>query len=140
MKLKRDFKSLNTINLDLSEEINDAVKLIAKDIKNGIQSKAQFGKGFKPNAQATEDGKGFNHPLKNTGLMMDNAKMQISKATKSKLEGTLQPNSKRIDVGFYNQEGTNRIPSRPWFGVSEAAERKILTSMREKIKREVDKL
>jgi len=137
--IEKDF-DLKKLDLDLSKQINWAIKLIAKDIENGIDAGAQFGKRFKPNAKSTADRKGFNHPLKDTGLMKDQKRMIKRIATKANPTGELLPNAKRIDIGFYNQAGTNTIPSRPWFGISSDAERKIITKMTEELKRRINRI
>jgi len=138
--MERNFGDLGRLNLDLSAEINNGIRIIAKDIQNGIEGGGQFGKRFKGNAPATIKKKGFNHPLKETGLMMDAKRMIKRKASKTKQVGELIPNEKRIDIGYYNQAGTNRIPSRPWFGISDDAERKILTAVEERISKRIDRL
>lgn len=137
--IEKDF-DLKKLDLDLSKQINWAIKLIARDIENGIDAGTQFGRRFKPNAPSTIKEKGFNHPLKDTGLMKDQKKMIKKIATKVKPIGELAPNAKRIDIGAYNQAGTNTIPSRPWFGISSDAENKIIRKMTEEIKRRIDRI
>ena len=138
--IDRNFKNLNSPNFDLYKQINEGIKLIAKDIQNGIQAGAQFGRGFIRNAPSTIEKKGFDHPLRETGLMMDAERMIKVKATKANLVGELMPNVKRVDIGFKNQFGKGRVPARPWFGISQAAERKILTSVKEHMIKEIDRL
>jgi len=140
IKVERKFKSLDlAIPGDFHEEINEGIKLIAKDIDNGIESGAQFGRKFKRNAASTIKAKGFDHPLKDTGLMMDKNMMARTKATKRKQEGTLRPNSERVYIGYYHNEGDG-VPLRPWFGISQDAERKILTMFKNRIGRAIKRL
>lgn len=140
VKMERNFGNLGKLKLDLSAEINEGIDTIAKDIQNGIEGGGQFGRRFKRNAKSTIRKKGFDHPLKETGLMMNAKKMIKRKATKTKQLGGLIPNEERIDIGYYNQYGTGDIPSRPWFGISDESERKIIKAMEERIKRNVDRL
>jgi|TARA_R100001530_G_C4302047_1_gene150723 hypothetical protein len=139
IRVEKNF-NLNKMDFNLSKQINWAVDLIARDIESGIDRGGQFGKRFKPNAKSTERKKGFNHPLKDTGLMKDQKQMVKVDATKGSPTGKLMPNEKRIDIGFYNQAGTNTIPSRPWFGISSTAERKIMKEMENQINRRIDRL
>jgi len=138
LKVSKDF-DLNKFRLDLSEELKDGINMVARDIEHGIDRGSQFGKPFKKNAISTIRLKGFDHPLKETGLMKNKNKM-IKRFYKKADEqiGELLPNEKRIDIGYWNQEGTNKIPSRPWFGISEDAERKVVTKIEEKIKKQIE--
>jgi len=140
LKVDKNF-DLSKFKLDLSEEIKDGINLIARDIEHGIDGGAQFGKQFKRNAISTIKRKGFDHPLKETGLMKNKNKMikRFYKKTDEQI-GELLPNEKRIDIGYWNQTGTKKIPSRPWFGISEDAERKTMTAIEDKIKRQIDYL
>ena len=140
IKFERNFKPLDrVIPADLHEQINKGIDLIAKDIQNGIEGGAQFGKRFTPNSPTTEKSKGFNHPLKATGLMMDKDRMIKTRATKQKQEGTLRPNEERIDIGFYHNEGKG-VPLRPWFGISADAERKVMTKIEKSFDRAINRL
>lgn len=140
IEVERNFESLDlAIPGDFHKEINKAIKLIAKDIDNGIEAGGQFGRKFKRNAASTIKAKGFDHPLKATGLMMDKDSMARTKATKNKQEGILRPNSERADIGFYHNEGKG-VPLRPWFGISQDVERKIITMFEDRIGRAIKRL
>ena len=135
INIEQKFGDLSKIAKDLSGEINKAIEIVAKDIENGVERGGQFGRAFKRNHPITIENKGFDHPLKETGLMMNHKKMKHIKATPSKQEAQLAPNSKRIDIAFKNDRGTKRIPSRPFWGISDAAERKIMEMMKKEIDR-----
>ena len=136
MSVQANF-NLNRIKLDLTDELNDGLDIIAKDIESGIKRGAQFNKPFKRNAEKTVKKKGFDHPLKHTELMMDAKKMIKDRARKSRQEAILMPNERRQDIAAWNQEGTDHIPPRPFFGISKDAERKIILNAKQKIEREV---
>ena len=140
----RDKRSVNLPLLprgffDLSSELNEAVEITAMDIQRGIEKGGQFGIAFKRNAPSTIAKKGFDHPLKETGLMMDSGKMTKVKAKKgvpgAGQQAKLGPNRKRWDVAAYNDEGTDDIPARPFWGVSNAAEKTILKMVMDSIDR-----
>jgi len=140
IKFERKFKPLDrVIPADLHKEINVGIDLIAKDIQNGIEGGGQFGRKFNRNAESTIKSKGFDHPLKATGLMMDKDKMIKTRATKQKQEGTLRPNADRIDIGLYHNEGKG-VPLRPWFGISQDAERKVMTKIKGSFDRAIDRI
>ena len=140
IKLERNFKPLDrVIPADLHKEINVGIDLIAKDIQNGIEGGGQFGRKFDRNAESTIKSKGFDHPLKATGLMMDKDRMIKTRATKQKQEGTLRPNADRIDIGLYHNEGKG-VPLRPWFGISQDAERKVMTKIKGSFDRAIDRI
>jgi len=125
MKVIKNF-DLDNITLDLSKELNDAVDVIALDIQRGIEKKRQFGKKFAKNADSTIRKKGFDHPLYDTGLMFNADAMIKTKATPVKQQATLSPNEKRIDIAFWNDSGTDTIPARHFWGISQKAEKEIL--------------
>lgn len=125
VKVKRNF-NLNNIKLDFHKELNKGIRIIADDIELGIHKGSQFGKGFKRNAKSTIKKKGFDHPLKDTGLMMDSGKMVKTKATRTHQVAVLAPNEKRTDIGFWNDRGTATIPARPFWGISKKADKHIM--------------
>ena len=136
MKVKKNF-NLNNIKLDFSKELNEGIDVIALDIQRGIEKGSQFGKTFKKNKPSTIKRKGFDHPLKNTGLMMDANRMIKTKARRSRQMATLTPNIKRIDIGYWNDSGTDTIPARPFFGISEKAEREIMVRVTARLHQEL---
>ena len=131
-KVSKTF-NLKKIKLDLSDELNDGIKVISKDIEYGIDKGVQFNKPFKRNAPSTIKKKGFDKPLEETGLMKDASKMIVSKATTKKQESSLLPNSKRIKIASYNQE------DREFWGISDNAERKVITMVKNKIRKNIKK-
>ena len=135
-KMTKTFNWKN-IKFDLSEELNDGRDLIAKNIQHGIERGAQFNKPLKRNAPATVKKKGFDHPLKETGLLMDSKKMIKQDATKTRQIATLLPNERRIDIAYWHNEGEGN-PKREHWGISKDAERKIMTMMKNKIKKILD--
>ena len=56
-KVSKNF-NLKKIKLDLSEELNDGIDIIARDIEKGIDRGAQFNKPFKRNVDSTIKKKG----------------------------------------------------------------------------------
>ena len=136
MKIRRNF-NLNKIKLDLSKVLNTGIKIISSDIQQGIERGSQFGRAFVPNAPSTVKKKGFNHPLKHTGLMMNAGKMIKGKATRNKQTATLSPHERRIDIAFWNDQGTDNIPARPFWGISEKAEKNILKMAEQEIETEL---
>ena len=111
--------NLNNIQLDFSDDLNKGIDIVALDIEKGINSGGQFGKAFKRNAEKTIKRKGFDHPLKETGLMMDSSRMIKQKATRKNQVATLLPHKDRIDIGFWNDQGTDTIPRRHFWGISD---------------------
>jgi len=135
-KMTKSFNWKN-IKFDLAPELNDGRDLIAKNIQNGIERGAQFNKNFKLNAESTIKKKGFDHPLKETGLLMNSRKMIKTDATKTRQIATLLPNERRIDIAYWHNEGDG-VPQREHWGISEDAERKTMTIMKNKIKKILD--
>ena len=129
--------NLNNIKLDFSKELNEGMDVIALDIEKGIARGSQFGKPFKRNAPATIKKKGFDHPLKHKGLMMDSGKMIKTKARRSRQVAIVSPNEDRVDIGFWNDRGTARIPSRPFWGISQKADREIMIRVKARIHQEL---
>ena len=136
IKVKRDF-NLNNIKLDFSKQLNKGLDVIALDIQKGIEKGSQFGKPFKRNAESTIKKKGFDHPLKENGLMMDSGKMVKTKATHEHQVAVLAPNESRTDIGFWNDRGTSTIPARQFWGISEKANRHIMKSIEYEIIKEL---
>jgi hypothetical protein len=132
MKITKDF-DLGRVSLDLSKELNDGIDIIADDINKGIEEKQQFGKAFPDNAESTEKKKGFNHPLKDTGLMKDPDRMIKKKATRTRQVAELYPNERRANIAYWNQNGTDRIPRRPFWGISEDAKKRIFRLVERRI-------
>ena len=132
--MERNF-SFKNLNLDLHRELNDSIVIVAKNIEHGIKIKKQFGQPFQPNAESTELRKGFNHRLKDTGLMMDSRSMQFTFATKRNQVATLLPKSDRIDAAFYNHFGTDKIPETPFWGISKRASLLAFKKIEELIER-----
>jgi hypothetical protein len=139
INIERNFGDLSKIAKDLSDELNKGIKIVAKDIEQGIEGGGQFGRRFKRNHPITIENKGFDHPLKETGLMMNHNKMKYVKATKSKQVAQLAPNSERVDIAYNNDRGTKKIPSRPFWGISDEAENKVMLMMEKEITRRIDR-
>lgn len=146
VKVKKDF-NLNRIKCDFSKELNEGIDVIALNIQKGIEKGSQFGKPFERNKQSTIDKKGFDHPLKEKGYMMDSGKMIKTKAKRMKQTAILTPGNKmrgkgknrisNIDVAYYNDKGTNTIPARPFWGISEKAENEIMLRVKARIHQEL---
>ena len=134
---------LRKISLDLSDIINKAIKLVGRDIRLGIERGVVAGSVFAPNAPSTlkikaSKGQGAK-PLEATGLLKDDKRMQRTKATKANQVATLLPNSERVDISFWNDQGTKTIPARKHWGISDDAENKIITLARNTIKKNIKK-
>lgn len=136
MKINKNF-NLKNIKLDLHNELNDGLDVIADDIQKGIQQGRQFGAPFIRNADSTIKKKGFDHPLKETGLMMNPNKMIKRKASRGRQIAKLYPNEERTDIAYWNHEGTDDIPARPFWGISKDAEKRILAKVDQEIEREL---
>lgn len=136
VKIEKHFNLAN-IKLDFSKELNEGIDVIALDIQKGIERGSQFGKSFKRNAPATIRRKGFDHPLKEKGIMMDSGRMMKTKAKSSYQVAKLVPNVERIDIAHWNQEGTDTIPARPFWGISNKAEREIMIRAKARIHQEL---
>lgn len=131
--------NLKNIKFDFSKELNEGIDVVATDIEKGIQKGIQFGKPFKRNAEKTIKRKGFDHPLKDTGLMMNPNQMIKGKASINRQISTLLPNEDRIDIGYWNDRGTDRIPRRHFWGISKNAEKIIMTKMAARMDQELRK-
>jgi hypothetical protein len=140
VKVNRNF-NLNNIKLDLHRELNKGLDIIALDIQKGIEKGSQFGKPFKRNAKSTIKKKGFDHPLKHTGLMMNSGKMARTKATRNNQVAVLTPHESRVDIAFYNDSGSGYAgpgpPARPFWGISSKAEKEIMRHIEGSIAREI---
>lgn len=136
IRMKKNF-NLSKIRLDFSKTLNTGIRIVASDINQGIGRGSQFGKPFKRNAESTIKKKGFDHPLKDTGLMMDISQMGIGKAGYANQRAYLLPNEDRVDIGFWNDQGTNKIPARPFWGISQKAEKNIMAMAMAHIKTEI---
>ena len=138
MNIRKNF-NLNKIDMDFSPQLNKGIDIIALDIQKGIEQGSQFGRAFKRNAPRTILKKGFDHPLKETGLMMDSGRMTKQKARRNEQRAILTPDNDRIDIAFWNDTGTPRIPARPFWGISEKAENEIFTRVIAHIDKEIKK-
>jgi len=136
MSISKNF-NLNNIKFDLSKELNNSIDIVALDIKKGIEKGVQFEVPFKRNAPMTIKKKGFDHPLKETGLMMNETKMIKGKASQNNQIATLLPNEKRIDIALWNDRGTDDIPARPFWGISKKVENEIIKRIEGKIEQEI---
>jgi hypothetical protein len=136
VKVNKNF-NLNNIKLDLHRELNKGLDIIALDIQKGIERGSQFGRPFKRNAESTIKRKGFDHPLKHTGLMMNSGKMARTPATREHPVAVLTPHEDRVDIGYWNDSGTATIPARPFFGISNKAEKELMQHVEFRITREI---
>lgn len=136
MDITKNF-NLKNISLDLSREMNVSIDYIASDIEQGIDQGRQFGKNFLPNAEKTVKKKGFNHPLKETGIMKNANKMDKTRAKEYDKAAILAPSEENLDKVAYNNYGTDTIPARQFWGISEDAEKKSLAFAEQKIEREL---
>ena len=139
LKVTKNF-DLSKLKIDLSQELNVGIKLIQSNIAEGIHKGGNFGRAFQRNAESTIKRKGFDHPLRETGLMMNPTSMMVSKASRSRQRATLLPNENRITIAYWNQNGTATIPSRFFWGISEHTENRIMNFVEKKIDRLIDAL
>ena len=139
LDIKKNF-DLNKLSFDYTETLNKGIYIIAKDIESGIEQGAQFNRPFKRNAKKTITKKGFDHPLKETGLMMNSKQMVKTKATKQRKIAILAPNDDRVDIAAWNDQGTDRIPSRPFWGISQDSENKIMLQLKKDIDKKFRKI
>jgi len=138
VKLEKHFNLAN-IKLDFSKELNEGIDVIALDIQKGIERGSQFGKAFKRNAKSTIKKKGFDHPLKEKGIMMDSGQMVKTRAQRNYQVAKLIPHIERVDIAHWNQEGTATIPARPFWGISSKAEREIMIRAKARIHQELSR-
>ena len=70
MNVTKNF-DLSKMNFKLTDELNRGIDMVAVDIEDGINKGSQFGKPFQRNAELTIKKKGYDWPLKQSGLMKD---------------------------------------------------------------------
>lgn len=107
----------------LNKDVQSIAELIRDDVKENIFSQRKVPSGkLKDNAFSTIRKKGFNAPLIDTGLLYDSIAMnEVSDGYEIFVTGN------RKDIALYNQNGTNRIPARPFFGIRTAIKKTIQT-------------
>ena len=110
---------------DMSELLNRGVSKVLANVIAGIQRGGQFGQRFAPNALSTVKKKGFNKPLVDKGSWIKRSNFTIKKATKQNQAATLILPEGTEDYASYNHSGTDKIPARPWWGVSKEVETEI---------------
>jgi len=115
------------LRIDLSRALNKSIDIILRDIVNGINRGTQFRHRFKPNAPSTIAQKGHDKVLVGEKRSWETeANFIVEHATPAKQESSVTLPEGTEDYALYNQTGTRRgIPSRPWWGISQKAQRQI---------------
>ena len=114
------------MRIDLSRALNKSIDIILRDVVNGIDRGTQFGRRWKKNAQVTIDRKGHDKVLVGENRSWESeGNYKVSRATPTNQEASVTLPEGTEDYALYNQKGTNRIPSRPFWGISEKAQRVI---------------
>lgn len=137
-KMTKSFNYKN-IKFNFSDDLNKSINIVARDIENGILRGAQFNQRFKPNAESTLKQKQGNKPLIDKGIMHKAKDMQKEKATKQKQVATLLPVNGRVDIAFWNDQGTKNIPARPFWGISKRSEEDIIDRMEKRVRKIIKK-
>lgn len=147
LNVAKDF-DLRKITLDLSDELNKGIDVIALDIQQGIERKEQFGKPIPENEESTlkiKRRRGWGeHPLiAGKKLLYDHKKMSKTKARKTEQRAILAPHDDRVDIAKWLQidgvETKHGIKHYEFWGISEKAEKEIMTSVSAAISKEVDR-
>ena len=138
-KITKNF-DLRKIKLDLHRELNQGIKIIADDIERGIDNGSQFQKFFPDIETKTADRKGHNQPLIDKKILKDASKMKKTEATTAKQEATLLPAKEREDIAFWNHFGTDNIPARPFWGISDRAFNRVLKIAENTVRKNVDRI
>lgn len=122
--LERDLtKFVKTKEQQLNKDVKSIAELIRDDIKDNIFNARKVPSGkLQKNAKSTIAKKGFNAPLIETGKLHDSVIVQpVSDGYEILIDGN------RKEIAVYNQQGTNRIPARPFFGIRTAIKKTIQT-------------
>lgn len=162
MVLQRKFDLSNFSKVDLSQEINRAADIIKSDIQKHIwdedridgggshyplanstviqkaRKKGKLSTGTRTARQQLSAGASPEHVLIDTGNLYTNQKIQRASKARQRAEITIGPT--RAQIGVWLQEGTEKMPERPFFGISQAAEKKVETMIVGAILREINRL
>lgn len=127
--------------LDLSNELNKSADIVVKDIIDGVKRGSQFHKSFTPNAESTIKQKETSEPLiAQKKKFISKNTYKITKATKTKQSASIEiDDPTTAKIAAYNHIGTKKIPSRPFYGISETAGMKIDNMIEEEINKWADK-
>jgi len=110
-------------NFEVSEtKLQYIANLIRSDIEDNIRRSLDYQKSsLKSNSPSTIKIKGFNRPLYNTGELASSVISQ--KVDNSTFNIFISEN--RSSIASYLHFGTNKIPPRPFFGISPQADSQI---------------
>jgi hypothetical protein len=139
------------INMDLSKELNLSGSMIIKDMvdknRKGLSYNGEKLEPLNPKTIKRKRAKGRSNPsraLYDSGLMIGRGSAKktggrglfLSKrASKTKQEAVISFAKDRHQIGIYHNEGTNKLPKREWFGVSDKVEKDILRMIELRIDR-----
>lgn len=118
-ELVQEVKSFSDVNPSQLKEIAEAVKLgIERNIAN---AQKYTGGPVSPLALSTIRQKGFSRPLFLTGALLNSVELTQTNANAF----NVFISSNRSEIASYLNYGTNKMPSRQFFGISEAVLRAI---------------
>lgn len=115
----QDIRKFSTVN-------PSQLKRIAEAVKEGIEKNISTGQKFSggnvaPLKQSTITKKGFSRPLFETGQLLNS--VQMNQISENAYDVFISSN--RSVIASYLNFGTERIPERPFFGVSSAVQKRI---------------
>lgn len=137
---------LSKIVLDLSPEINRAATVIKRDIQEHIANEERIdGKGKQAPLSAltvaAKTAKGGAAALHANDILIETENLwrnqRIDKATTAKQSAEITVGPTREEIATYLQDGTERMPARPFFGISDKGEASILRMVELAIERKL---
>lgn len=132
--------------IDLSDVLAESGKIVAQEIRGSVKrgESADEGVSLQINAPSTIKQKvrlsGESKPLVakyKTLISPNNYKIESdSKSAKITLSNMMHPsgNASVAEIGAWNHYGTNKIPARSFFGITETAKKRIIAMVARKIK------
>lgn len=132
--------------IDLSDVLAESGKIVAQEIRGSVKrgESAVEGVSLQINAPSTIKQKvrlsGESKPLvakHKTLISTSSYKIESdAKSAKITLSDMQHPsgNASIADIGAWNHNGTNKIPSRPFFGITDTAKKRIIAMVARNIK------
>jgi phage gpG-like protein len=148
IKFSSELRFRPNLNLDLTEEMKEGAEIIASEIRGNIK------RGSDPSelkshplnepkyAQRKLDKLGHQKPLVAFQRKLIDTGSYVIKVIKRnsvvlRLSNANHPKSKAsiAQIGAWNHNGTENIPARPFFAVSEIASKRVTSKVADKISR-----
>lgn len=143
---KSRFINKPNITVDITTEMLKAGDIVAQEIRGNIKRGTDISENQSHRLNAPEYAKRKVKELGESKPLVAKGKTLISKGSyvikspgKNRVQITLSNSSHPIsgtsiaDIGAYNDQGTNRIPARHFFGISEHAKKRVLAMMFDRI-------